>query len=414
MDYLDCLVLRCNLRGYSLRNLSEARLTQRILVIQYGDLRHSLHSFDRNGVETFRDQRLTVECIRALSLKAEVLTVSVTEVYDEETYAPGLRLLGVGPRGLTEDALRDLFDRFQPSHVVLRAPVRQVLHEAGRRRVPVLPWFDLSFGGTGWRAFARRMAMRRALRRARVPCLANQSVAMARNTGLRLLWPRSRTVAWRHTPLPMQGSPREEVPDPTRPRVFYAGSLSEEKGVGDALVALRILRDRGIHAQLTLAGRGDATPMIDTATRLGVAEQVRFLGVIPHSEVLERMARADMVVVTAHHAFFDGLPHAMSEALSVRTPVILPDHKSILDCLDHGEECLIFEAANPLSLTDSVSMLCASPGLYGRLSRNSERALAKLNKGLPWQDMLVLFLDDPWNRSRWVQEHSLNARKQGG
>ena len=76
-------------------------------------------------------------------------------------------------------------------------------------------------------------------------------------------------------------------------------------------------------AVLMLAGKGEAEPGYRAlAQQLGVADRVRFLGSVPHEELAQLTAAADIAILVSKS---EGLANAWVEALACGTPVIISE-----------------------------------------------------------------------------------------
>ena len=183
--------------------------------------------------------------------------------------------------------------------------------------------------------------------------------------------------------------------------------LSKEKGVGDCLEAVRLVRDRGRDFVMSFAGPGDVADWTARARALGVADAVRFLGVVSHEEVRERMRAHDFVIVPSRHSYAEGLPNTIYEGLASRSALLMSDHPAFAGRLVPEQQCLVFAASDPGSLADAIVRLCEDSDLYSRLSENAEAALADLYVGVEWIDLVNMFLHDPRDETHWVAAHSL-------
>jgi glycosyltransferase involved in cell wall biosynthesis len=88
------------------------------------------------------------------------------------------------------------------------------------------------------------------------------------------------------------------------PRITFVGELEPQDGVDDLPRLLALLRDRhGLAgARLTVIGSGSRRPPMGRAfAALGLGEQVRFTGYVPHARVFELLADADVCVDPAPH-----------------------------------------------------------------------------------------------------------------
>ena len=119
------------------------------------------------------------------------------------------------------------------------------------------------------------------------------------------------------------------------------------------------------------------------------------------------MGESDVVVVPSRHDFDEGLPNTLCEALASRTPTIISDHPAFASRLQSGENCLVFPAADPVSLADRISLLSVDSALFARLSQQSPAALNSLYFGMNWYDLVSSFLEDLENRTGWVEANSL-------
>lgn len=100
------------------------------------------------------------------------------------------------------------------------------------------------------------------------------------------------------------------------PVLVTVGALIPRKGQKYVIEALALLPD----AILLLAGTGpDEAALKSMAERLGVADRIRFLGAIPHSELPLVLNAADVFVLPTAS---EGLANAWVEALACGTPVV--------------------------------------------------------------------------------------------
>jgi glycosyltransferase involved in cell wall biosynthesis len=114
--------------------------------------------------------------------------------------------------------------------------------------------------------------------------------------------------------------PVPDVPKEARPTVVFLGRLVAMKRPQHAIEAVRILRRTVPGAQLWLIGDG---PL-----RLAAEEGVTFLGRVGREELLERLARAHVLVATSVR---EGWGLNVSEAAACGTPSIGYDVPGLVD-----------------------------------------------------------------------------------
>ncbi|MDP7151103.1 MAG: glycosyltransferase family 4 protein [Paracoccaceae bacterium] len=380
-----------------------------ILFIQNGDYRDAYQRFARGGPETYRDQRRSVDYVAGLTTRGKVTTAAYCQASYHEELAPGLWAIGMQRGNVSARQIRKIFDQANPTHVILRTPDRGFLREIRKRNLPLLPSFADIINPGGLRTRLTHVLLRRALLQCQTPCYSNHSLNASRSLVNVLGLPEDKVVPWDWSKVPFTFPAKTGAVNPETPTAFYAGVLSEHKGVGDCLAAVAVLKARGIRLTMRFAGPGDIGEWTARAEALGIADQVAFLGVVGNAEVREKMNAHDVVIVASRHSYPEGLPNTIYEALASRSVMVISDHPSFSGRLRPDEEAVVFEAQNPASLADGITMAVSDPALYKRVSANAEAAHDRLYIGLEWTELVETFLNDPLNETGWVTRNCLSV-----
>jgi glycosyltransferase involved in cell wall biosynthesis len=102
----------------------------------------------------------------------------------------------------------------------------------------------------------------------------------------------------------------------TRPTLLSVGHLIERKGHDRVIEAMRELPD----FDLMIVGEGPEREALgQLVRRVGVADQVRFLGSRPHATLPEIYGAADALVLASSR---EGWPNVLLEAMACGTPVV--------------------------------------------------------------------------------------------
>lgn len=380
---------------------------KKILFVQNGDFAEAYNKFAEGGLETYRDQRASVDFVAGLAPSAKVTTFAFGGDTPLVKLASNLFAMSGSRKSFGNQQISTLFDESEASHLVLRTPDVGFLREARRRSIPVLPIFADIFCRKGMRGRYRNWKLRRALNQSQSPCFANHSLNASQSLVEALRLPKGKIVPWDWTKIPLSGETKSQVVDSSRPTAFFAGVLSTDKGVGDCLDAISLLRESGVILEMSFAGLGETSVWMEHAERLGISEQVKFLGMIPNTEVRSQMHKHDFVVVPSRHSYAEGLPNTIYEGLASRSALVISDHPAFAGRLKSNAECFVFTASDPASLSACIKRGIADSELYERLSRNSPTAHDRLYVGMEWTALVTAFLDDPTNRNGWVEMNSL-------
>lgn len=165
------------------------------------------------------------------------------------------------------------------------------------------------------------------------------------------------------------------------PLLVFVGRVVPEKGVGDALAALALLRVETPDATLAIVGDGPARAGFEAqAQQLGIAERVAFVGAVPPADVPLYLAAADLFVGPSRRSA-EGWTEAQGlsfiEAQLAGLPVIATDAGGLGDFVTDGDTGLVVPQADPAAIAGAVRRLVADPALATRLARAGRaRALA--------------------------------------
>jgi glycosyltransferase involved in cell wall biosynthesis len=359
----------------------------RLLVIQFGDYRQALLARERGQPETYRAQYYSMACFEKFCAGGEALIICLdTEPYDWTWH--NFRLVGgrfvPSGRGLAylqqvwqaRGRLIDWARTFAPTHLIIRTPAWPMLwvgRWARRHRIPVLPLFADYFYTGGIKTQLKNAPLIRLLNHPAIPVVANHNYPACASMV------RAGVKAGKVVPYdwPALRSPQEVAPKTLAPgsfpyRLVYAGQISHQKGVGDLLEAVALLHKDGLQVELDLFGEGpEKAALTALAAGLGLAHTVRFHGLAANEQVLVAMRAAQLVVVPSRHAYPEGIPCVIYEALEMRTPVVLSDHPSFLPKLRDRVGCLIFRAGEAVHLAARIHEALTQPGLYAALSADT-------------------------------------------
>lgn len=380
-----------------------------LLIVQTGDFGAAWARMAQGAPETYRDQHASLRFVAGLTRDFDVTTLAICARPHDEALAPGLRAIGISRAKLDRGQIAALMDQLTPARLIMRSPFAPFLAEAYRRRIPTLPCFADIFAVRGLRGRWRAWRLARLLKGPHVPGVANHSLNASQSVVTVLGLPPTRVIPWDWSRIRPETGAKTAMADSARPRCFYAGALTEAKGLGDCLDALAILHGQGIQARLSVAGSGDPQPWAARAAAQGLSDAVDLLGILPNAQVRAGMAAHDLVIVPSRPEYPEGLPNTIYEGLASRSPLVLSDHPAFRGRIRDGVGGLVFRAGDPAALAAAIRRPCTDPALYGQLSAGTEAALSDLHVGLEWADLVRSFLDDPQDRTGWVGRNSLAA-----
>jgi colanic acid/amylovoran biosynthesis glycosyltransferase len=163
-------------------------------------------------------------------------------------------------------------------------------------------------------------------------------------------------------------------------RVFlFCGRFIEKKGLIHALRAFRRLLDRGCRAfEFRVIGDGDEmTNIRHFVAEEGLAEYVKFRGVVSHAQFCRELYEADVFVapsVTASNGDTEGgAPTTILEAQAAGLPIVTTRHADIPSVVSEGETALLAPERDEAALADHLQFFIEHPEALATFGRNGRR-----------------------------------------
>lgn len=166
---------------------------------------------------------------------------------------------------------------------------------------------------------------------------------------------------WNGVPLPPSPA-HGNAAKPDRPlRLVCAGRLDPAKRVLDIVEALPQLDAAGVDCTLTIFGQG---PQRDTlASRihaLGLSDRVQLAGAVPHAQLMDAFAAADLLV---HASALESFGMVMVEAMARGLPVVSAASAGARDIVLHDTTGLLFPIGDVTGLVASIRRLAQDVAL---------------------------------------------------
>lgn len=387
----------------------------RLAIVQHGDFHAARQRFAAGGPEKYFAQRRSVEAISELIKGHQALVVSLDadNRYDVRVRdgRSDWRLVSLPSpevrrgRSVAEIAraarLTALMAALRPTHLLLRSSVPFVCHAAlGAARA-----FGARTAVMFLSALApERRAVRQPLQRLLVDALQADNVELVANycrpatqSLVELGLPAHTVKSYAHEGM---RTPADRPPRTTMrvvPRVAFFGMMQENKGPTDLLDAALLLHARERPTDLHMYGDGPERAAIEARGAALPTGSVTFHGRVSVEECFHAMCDADFVVVPSRHDFGEGMPLALTDALSSRAVVLCSDHPVFTKTYRDGEGLLFFQAANPPSLAAALERVMDDPALYASLSAGADKAYARIGANDTTFEKLIVELAQRWS-----------------
>jgi glycosyltransferase involved in cell wall biosynthesis len=155
--------------------------------------------------------------------------------------------------------------------------------------------------------------------------------------------------------------------------ILTVANLRKEKAHEVLLAAAARLAP--VHPRLTFQIAGDGPRLGELralASRLGIAERVRFLG--HREDVPALLAAADAFVLPSRSEAF---PNGVIEAMAAGLPVVASAVGGLLDLVEPDRTGLLVPHDDPAALAAAIASLAASPARAAALGASAREAIAR-------------------------------------
>jgi glycosyltransferase involved in cell wall biosynthesis len=159
----------------------------------------------------------------------------------------------------------------------------------------------------------------------------------------------------------------------TRPVISSIGRLSAEKGHGDLLEALAIVRATGQRVSAVVAGDGPERPtLMEQARALGLDQTVHFTGHV--SEPQRILEETDLMVLPSHT---EGLPNAVLEALAMNVPVLATRVGGTPEVISDGETGRLVPPRAPQAMASAILQFLTDPAPWAAMAVRGREMLER-------------------------------------
>jgi len=143
-------------------------------------------------------------------------------------------------------------------------------------------------------------------------------------------------------------------------RIGIVGNLKPVKGTDIFIDAAKIVLERHPEVQFELAGGGktggDAEGYQAQIDRLGIAQNVRLLGVL--SDIPAFLSTLDIAVLSSRS---EGLPNALMEYMAAGRPCVVTDVGGCCELIQQEHNGLLIPPENPTALAEGIADLLEHP-----------------------------------------------------
>ncbi len=166
---------------------------------------------------------------------------------------------------------------------------------------------------------------------------------------------------------------------PTDVVVMGIGRFVRWKGFDYLLDAFARARASQRSLRLVLVGDGDIRSELETRARsLGIANDVRFTGMVERDRMPAHLGAADIVAVPSIHfdGYVDGLPNVALEALAAGKALVATRVGGLPELVDSNRNGLLVDEKDATALADAITALAADAALRERLGTTGQAEVA--------------------------------------
>lgn len=160
-------------------------------------------------------------------------------------------------------------------------------------------------------------------------------------------------------------------------RIAAVGMLGATKGHDVLLEALALMRDRGIPAEVDVAGEGPERGRLEAIiARRSLRGIARLRGAMPNAEIRSLLRAAHVSVLACRvtpDGDFDGIPVALMEAMATARPVVTCAVSALPELVEDGISGIVVAPERPDLLADALARLASDPELRSRLGQGARR-----------------------------------------
>ncbi len=179
------------------------------------------------------------------------------------------------------------------------------------------------------------------------------------------------------------------LPAAETPVFLFVGRLLRDKGLFELIEAARLLRKRGVAAEVRLVG----PQAVENPSAVTTAEVARwtadglvtYLG--PADDVRPAIAAADCLILPSYR---EGLPRSLLEGAAMGRPLIATDVSGCRDVVDHGFNGYLSAARSAPALAAAMADMCALSPTERRVM--GERSRAKVEQEFSVQRVIGTYL----------------------
>jgi glycosyltransferase involved in cell wall biosynthesis len=147
-------------------------------------------------------------------------------------------------------------------------------------------------------------------------------------------------------------------------RLLFVGRLAGVKGLPVLLEALAAVRAERPNVTLRIAGDGPERASLEAlAGRLGVSQNVRFLGYQTQSQVRQLLRETDVFVMAS---FAEGVPVVLMEAMASGVPVVSSNIAGIPELVEDNVSGKLVPPGDAAAVARAVAQLLSDPDLRAR------------------------------------------------
>jgi glycosyltransferase involved in cell wall biosynthesis len=179
-------------------------------------------------------------------------------------------------------------------------------------------------------------------------------------------------------------------------RILTVARMTAKKGIDTILEALVLLKNRGIDFSYSLIGDGDERDMVmGKIIALGLQKHCRWLGTLPHEQVIKELEQADVFVLgcrVARNGDRDGIPNVLVESLAMGLPAVATTVSALPEIILPGETGLLAEPNNPAGLAEALLEMLTNTGLRENCIHQGHKLVAAhFNNRLLIRDLAAIY-----------------------